>query len=83
MRPVLALTLGDPAGIGPEIVLRAAQMPELRETARLVAVGSADAGDLNADAAETAAQAEVPATELTPAERRRMLFSCTVFWKYN
>lgn len=50
MRPVLALTLGDPAGIGPEIVLRAAQMPDLRETARLVAVGSADGLRAQADA---------------------------------
>lgn len=38
-RPILALSLGDPAGIGPEIVLRAARDPDLNRIARLVAVG--------------------------------------------
>ena len=41
MRPLLALTLGDPNGIGPELVLQAARDPALRRVARLVAVGSA------------------------------------------
>ena len=41
MRPTLALTLGDPNGIGPEVVLKAAREPELRRLARLVAVGPA------------------------------------------
>ena len=40
-RPLLAVTLGDPNGIGPEIVLRAAHAPRARAAARLVAVGSA------------------------------------------
>ncbi len=40
-RPLLALTLGDPNGIGPEIVLKAARSPRVREVARVVAVGSA------------------------------------------
>lgn len=40
-RPLLALTLGDPNGIGPEIVLKAAQSPRVQEVARVVAVGSA------------------------------------------
>lgn len=35
----------------------------------LAVVGPAAAGDLNADAPETAAEAEVPATEITPAEQ--------------
>ncbi|WP_412068061.1 4-hydroxythreonine-4-phosphate dehydrogenase PdxA [Rubrivirga sp. IMCC43871] len=38
MRPLLALTLGDPNGIGPEVTLKAAQGPI---DADLVAVGSA------------------------------------------
>ncbi|MEM1054032.1 MAG: 4-hydroxythreonine-4-phosphate dehydrogenase PdxA [Bacteroidota bacterium] len=42
MLPTLALTLGDPAGIGPEIVLRAARDASLRALARLVAVGPTD-----------------------------------------
>ena len=41
MRPTLALTLGDPNGIGPEIVLRAARDASLTDLARLVAVGPA------------------------------------------
>lgn len=40
-RPLLALTLGDPNGIGPEVVLKAAREPAVREVARVVTVGSA------------------------------------------
>ena len=29
--PLVAVTLGDPAGIGPEVVARALQMPEVRQ----------------------------------------------------
>ncbi|MEE8110837.1 MAG: 4-hydroxythreonine-4-phosphate dehydrogenase PdxA, partial [bacterium] len=39
LRPVIALTPGDPAGIGPEIVLRAAADPALARLCRLVVVG--------------------------------------------
>lgn len=38
-RPRLALTLGDPAGIGPEIALRALEDPRVRACARLVMIG--------------------------------------------
>ncbi|MBI2880303.1 MAG: 4-hydroxythreonine-4-phosphate dehydrogenase PdxA [Candidatus Tectomicrobia bacterium] len=38
--PTLALTLGDPAGIGPEIVLRAAADPALTPLCRLMVVGN-------------------------------------------
>ncbi len=38
-RPRLAVTLGDPRGIGPEVVAAAARDPELRREAELVAVG--------------------------------------------
>jgi 4-hydroxythreonine-4-phosphate dehydrogenase len=41
MRPLLALTLGDPNGIGPEVVLTAARDERVRRVARVVAVGSA------------------------------------------
>lgn len=37
--PRIALTLGDPAGIGPEIALRAAADPRVRAAARLVLIG--------------------------------------------
>lgn len=40
MKPTLALTIGDPAGIGPEITLKALAHQELHDRARLVAVGS-------------------------------------------
>lgn len=38
-RPVLALTMGDAAGIGPEVLVRTAVSPELQAACRLVAVG--------------------------------------------
>ncbi|CAN5435550.1 4-hydroxythreonine-4-phosphate dehydrogenase PdxA [soil metagenome] len=38
-KPILALTIGDPAGIGPEISLRAAMEPAVRAACRLVLVG--------------------------------------------
>jgi len=40
--PLLALTVGDPAGIGPETVLRALAEPEVRRAARLVVIGPAE-----------------------------------------
>jgi len=39
-KPKIAITLGDPAGIGPEIVLKALQSEELRELTDLVITGS-------------------------------------------
>lgn len=40
-RPVLAVSLGDPAGIGPEVVLAALARPEVRARADAVVVGDA------------------------------------------
>jgi 4-hydroxythreonine-4-phosphate dehydrogenase len=40
-RPILAVTLGDPVGIGPEITARVLADPEATETARPLAVGDA------------------------------------------
>ncbi|NQV27037.1 MAG: 4-hydroxythreonine-4-phosphate dehydrogenase PdxA, partial [Rhodopirellula sp.] len=37
--PIIALTMGDAAGIGPEVLIRAAVSEELRSRCRLVAVG--------------------------------------------
>jgi 4-hydroxythreonine-4-phosphate dehydrogenase len=39
MKPRLALTMGDPAGIGPELVVRATAEPELRAIADMVLYG--------------------------------------------
>ncbi len=38
LRPRIALTMGDPAGVGPEVVLKAAAVRKLRERCDLVAV---------------------------------------------
>jgi 4-hydroxythreonine-4-phosphate dehydrogenase len=38
-RPVLAVTMGDPAGIGPEIAVRALLSPEVRELSRSFIIG--------------------------------------------
>ena len=39
MKPILAITMGDPAGIGPEIVVKALGSPRLRSACRPVVVG--------------------------------------------
>jgi 4-hydroxythreonine-4-phosphate dehydrogenase len=41
-RPRLAVTLGDPAGIGPEVILKALADPEVGKNCDLVVVGSQD-----------------------------------------
>jgi len=40
-RPILGVTMGDPAGVGPEIVARACAEPGVGETSRPVVIGSA------------------------------------------
>jgi 4-phospho-D-threonate 3-dehydrogenase / 4-phospho-D-erythronate 3-dehydrogenase len=40
-RPILAVTMGDPAGIGPEIAVRAMLAPEVRECSRSFLIGDA------------------------------------------
>ena len=40
-RPLLAITLGDPAGIGPEVILKALQHAEVYAVARPLVVGDA------------------------------------------
>lgn len=42
LRPRLAVTVGDPAGIGPEVVLAALADARVREAARLVVLGPAE-----------------------------------------
>lgn len=41
MKPILAITMGDPAGIGPEITVRALHHPETYEKCRPLVVGDA------------------------------------------
>ncbi|MCA9130351.1 MAG: 4-hydroxythreonine-4-phosphate dehydrogenase PdxA [Planctomycetales bacterium] len=38
--PTIALTMGDPAGVGPELMLHALRSPEIQATCQLVAVGN-------------------------------------------
>lgn len=40
-RPVLGVTMGDPAGVGPEIAAMALATPEVREKARALVIGDA------------------------------------------
>ena len=40
-KPLIAVTMGDPAGIGPEITVKAAARDEIRRCCRLLAVGDA------------------------------------------
>jgi 4-hydroxythreonine-4-phosphate dehydrogenase len=42
MRPVLGITMGDPAGVGPEIIARALGEPEVQQTSRSLVIGSAE-----------------------------------------
>lgn len=49
--PCVALAIGDPAGIGPEIVLKALMRPELRRLCRPMVVGDGDVLRLHAAAA--------------------------------
>ena len=39
-RPILALTMGDPAGIGPEIILKALNQPRVWRVCRPIVIGS-------------------------------------------
>ena len=40
MKPIILITIGDPAGIGPEITLKALTDPKVKKNARCVVVGS-------------------------------------------
>lgn len=50
-RPILAITLGDPGGIGPEIVAKALADPAVRQAARCVVLGPVSCLREAADAA--------------------------------
>jgi len=68
-RPSLLVTMGDPAGIGPEIVARSLSLPTLRRSARLAVVG--DAEILDRAARKSGARVRfrpVPAERFDPAD---------------
>ena len=41
-KPILALTMGDPAGVGPEVIARAWGDPQVHDRVRAVVVGHPD-----------------------------------------
>ena len=69
VRPLIALTLGDPAGTGPEIILKALAQPEVSGLGRLLVVG--DAATL--DRAQTYAGTRLAIRSVNaPAEAKRL-----------
>lgn len=56
-KPILAVTLGDPAGTGPELLTKAFLLPEVRDVCRPVVIG--DASVVRAAIAITQAPAQV------------------------
>lgn len=42
IKPIIAITLGDPCGIGPEITVKALQKPEIYEVCRPLVIGDAN-----------------------------------------
>ena len=51
-QPVIGITMGDPAGIGPEIVVKALAEPEIRRAAKFVVFGLDEQLEYAADRAE-------------------------------
>jgi 4-hydroxythreonine-4-phosphate dehydrogenase len=51
-KPVIAVTMGDPAGVGPEVVVKALADPEVRKLARYVIYGMNELMAYAADLAE-------------------------------
>src|SRR6478609_1244927 len=41
-RPTIAITMGDPAGIGPEVIMKALAKPETREICNALVIGDAN-----------------------------------------
>ncbi len=58
-RPLIAITLGDPSGVGPEVVVKALVDPTLHEAARLFVIGAVET--LRAAVAQTGGTAGVRA----------------------
>jgi 4-phospho-D-threonate 3-dehydrogenase / 4-phospho-D-erythronate 3-dehydrogenase len=51
-RPLIGISMGDPLGIGPEVIVKALADTELRQRARFIIFGLHDVLELAADAAE-------------------------------
>ena len=64
MKPILGITMGDAAGIGPELILKAFRSPELFERCRPLVVGSRAVMDLY----QRLLDIQVPMRSVTSAE---------------
>ncbi len=51
-QPLIGISMGDPLGIGPEVIVKALADPELRARARFIIYGLHDVLELAADQAE-------------------------------
>ena len=51
-RPLIGITMGDPAGVGPEVIVKALADAELRRSARFIIYGFNEAMEYAADQAE-------------------------------
>lgn len=51
-RPLIGISLGDPLGVGPEVIVKALRDPELRASARFIIFGLHDALEIAADQSE-------------------------------
>jgi 4-hydroxythreonine-4-phosphate dehydrogenase len=60
-RPKLVITLGDPAGIGPEVVLKALADPEVQAAAQITLCGAQTLWQQTYDAVRTVAEVANPA----------------------
>ena len=71
-RPVIALAMGDPAGISPELTAKIAALPEARAAARMIVVGDRRVFDEGAKVAGVAADVDVVgANDALPADSGR------------
>jgi 4-phospho-D-threonate 3-dehydrogenase / 4-phospho-D-erythronate 3-dehydrogenase len=60
-QPILAVTMGDPAGTGPELIVKALAEPELRGAARFLVIG--DAAVLREAAGVVGAKVQIDAVQ--------------------
>ena len=66
-RPTIAITLGDPCGIGPEVVAKALAIPTIQESCVPLVIGSQQVLEQAAAVADVALKiAPVSSTETTP-----------------
>ena len=74
--PTIALSMGDPAGIGPEVTLKAVADPTIRELARFVIVG--ESWLIQSVGAGLPFEADSTVTDLAaaPAEARVIVLDC-------